>query len=97
MLNLLSICAGAEEIARIRAPESFFSSGPEQDGLQTGFSGDMIPSINKSKHACQRVFPVPFTLFALACAGKPVFHPPPKKITGKFIAGQVQMRLSLMV
>ena len=27
-----------------------------------------VPSLNKGKHACQRVFPALFALFALACA-----------------------------
>ena len=46
----------------------------------------MVPLINKSKHALQRVFPALFALFALACASKPASQKP--KITRKSIAGR---------
>ena len=45
-----------------------------------------VPSNNKGKHACQRVFSALFALFALACASKPASQKP--KITRKSIAGR---------
>ena len=47
-----------------------------------------VPSLNKGKHACQRVFPALFALFALACASKPASQKP--KITRKSIAGRCE-------
>lgn len=44
-----------------------------------------LPSLDKGKHACQRVFPALFVLFALAGASPPASQKP--KITRKYIAG----------
>ncbi len=52
----------------------------------------IIPSIDKGKHACQRVFPALFALFALACASKPASQK--AKITRKYIAGRCGAVLS---
>jgi len=46
----------------------------------------MIPSVNKGKHACQRVFPSLFVLFALAGARPPASQKP--KIARISIAGR---------
>ena len=46
----------------------------------------IIPSIDKGRYACQRVFPALFALFVLAGASPPVPQKP--KITCKFIAGR---------
>ena len=45
-----------------------------------------LPSIDKGKHACQRVFPALFALFALAGASPPASQKP--KITRRSIAGR---------
>ena len=45
-----------------------------------------VPSIDKGKHACQRVFPALFALFALAGASPPAAQKP--KITRRSIAGR---------
>ena len=45
-----------------------------------------VPSNNKGKHACQRVFSALFALFALACASKPASQK--AKITRKYIAAR---------
>ena len=45
-----------------------------------------VPSIDKGKHACQRVFPLLFALFALAGVSPPASQKP--KITRKYIAGR---------
>ncbi len=45
-----------------------------------------IPSIDKGKHACQRVFPLLFALFALAGARPPASQK--LKIIRKYIAGR---------
>ena len=55
-------------------------------GESMGDDHSLIPSLNKGKHACQRVFPALFALFALACASKPAAQKP--KITRKYIAGR---------
>ncbi len=46
----------------------------------------LLPSIDKGRYACQRVFPALFALFALAGASPPASQKP--KITRKFIAGR---------
>ena len=53
---------------------------------QGGRSLYMIPSIDKGRYACQRVFPALFALFALAGVSPPASQKP--KITCKFIAGR---------
>jgi hypothetical protein len=45
-----------------------------------------IPSIDKGKHACQRVFPLLFALFALAGVSPPASQKP--KNIRKYIAGR---------
>ena len=45
-----------------------------------------VPSVDKGKHACQRVFPALFALFALAGASPPASQKP--KITRRSIAGR---------
>lgn len=45
-----------------------------------------VPSIDKGKHACQRVFPLLFALFALAGARPPASQK--LKIIRKYIAGR---------
>ena len=54
------------------------------DVLQLHLEG--IPSIDKGKYACQRVFPALFALFVLAGASPPAPQKP--KITRKFMAGR---------
>ena len=51
-----------------------------------------VPSINKGKYACQRVFPALFALFALVGASPPASQKP--KITRKSIAGRCLAVLS---
>ena len=53
---------------------------------ERGKSPSSIPSIDKGKHACQRVFPALFALFALAGASPPAAQKP--KITRRSIAGR---------
>ena len=50
------------------------------------FISSSLPSIDKGKHACQRVFPALFALFALAGASPPASQKP--KITRRSIAGR---------
>ena len=47
-----------------------------------------LPSLDKGKHACQRVFPALFALFALAGVSPPASQKP--KITRKYIAGRCE-------
>ena len=46
----------------------------------------MIPSIDKGRYACQRVFPALFALFALAGVSPPASQKP--KFTCKYISGR---------
>ena len=46
----------------------------------------IVPSVDKGKHACQRVFPALFALFALAGVSPPASQKP--KITRRSIAGR---------
>ena len=50
------------------------------------FISSSLPSVDKGKHACQRVFPALFALFALAGASPPAAQKP--KITRRSIAGR---------
>ena len=49
-------------------------------------NASLLPSIDKGRYACQRVFPALFALFALAGVSPPASQKP--KITCKFIAGR---------
>ena len=71
-MSLLPMAAAAEE------------STPDPQRVYCYF--ETVPSIDKGKYACQRVFPALFALFALAGASPPASQKP--KITCKFIAGR---------
>mgnify|MGYP007069118064 FL=1 len=58
----------------------------ERTALPFFFCAETVPSVNKGKHACQRVFPALFALFALAGARPPASQK--SKITRKSIAGR---------
>ena len=59
---------------------------PCRDSIRDDFISSSLPSIDKGKHACQRVFPALFALFALAGASPPAAQKP--KITRRSIAGR---------
>ena len=72
--------------------QSSFSNGlrrvarVDENGNSDYFYVRKLPSVNKGKHACQRVFPSLFVLFALAGARPPASQKP--KIARISIAGR---------
>ena len=61
---------------------------PVDKPARSRISEGRIPSLDKGKHACQRVFPALFALFALVGVSPPASQKP--KITRKSIAGRCE-------